>query len=253
MKNFLERYSRTILLENVDFEGQERISKAKILIVGAGGISSSIIPILVASGIGEIIIWEGDSLEISNLQRQFIYKEADVSKLKVDLAIQFANELNSEIKITPIPKMLTQETLEEFKNTASEVQGIIDGTDNFASRVLANGVAISLKIPFFTGSAIGFTGHVYSFAGFKPENPCYSCLFGADIETFVDKKTCANSGVLPSMPAIIGSIIAQNLLMFVIFQNLDFSKFILVDFYKEKYFKEIIIKKDLTCKICSQH
>lgn len=252
MQNFLERYSRTILLESVDFEGQEKLSKSKVLICGSGGISSSIIPILVSSGISEITIWEGDTLELSNLQRQFIYKEKDISKPKVHLAKDFANNLNSSVKINAIQKMLSPETLMEFNEQAKEADAIIDGTDSFTSRCLANEVAILQKKPFFTGSAIGFQGQVYSFMGQNAENACYSCIFGSDFTTFKEEKTCANSGVLPAIPAIIGSIIAANVLSFLIFEKLDFSKFILIDFLKEKYFKEIITKKDPSCIICSK-
>lgn len=244
MQSFLTRYSRTILLEGVDFEGQKKISSSKVLIVGAGGLSSSIISILACSGIGVIYISEPDTLELSNLQRQFIYKNSDIGKSKAQLAKKFIKELNPEIEVITINDI----------TKATDINAIVNGTDNFKSRLECNKLAFDLNIPFFTGSAVNFVGHVYSF--FPSMNfGCYACLFGSD-ENYNEKLTCGNSGVFPSLPTIIGSMMAHNVLFFLSYHKIElkefFTKFILVDFLKQKYFKEITFEKDKKCTICQK-
>jgi molybdopterin/thiamine biosynthesis adenylyltransferase len=251
--SFLQRHSRTILLNGVDFDGAFSISKSKILLVGAGGISSSIISILSCAGVGEIALWEGDTLEISNLQRQFIYKTSDVGKKKVNLASKFIQENNPEIIVKTYPKYLTEETTFEFEKTASNFDVIVDGTDSFYSRSICNKVSVKLKKPFFTGSCIGFEGQVCSFKGFEKQNPCYACLFGADYKTFVEAKTCANSGIFPPLPSIVGSLISQNILQFLAMGECNFQKLTLINFNLSKIynnFREVLTKKDDECEVC---
>jgi molybdopterin-synthase adenylyltransferase len=250
MSDFLTRHSRTILLNEINYEGQKNISQSKVLLVGAGGIASSIISILASSGVEEIVIWEADKLELSNLQRQFIFQQSDVGRSKVDLAKNFALNLNSKIKITAINKELNEESFSEFNNCVKNIDIIIDSTDSFKSRVLSNMSSIKNEKPFFTGSAIGFEGQVYSFFGSARNLPCYSCLFGSNYKEFVEKRTCSNSGVFPPIPTIIGSLIAQNALHFLATEKCDFLKFILVNFCNQNYFKEIKMKKDPKCKAC---
>ena len=156
MQNYLSRHSRTILLKEVGYEGSLAISASKILLIGAGGLSSSIISILASSGVAELMVWEPDILELSNLQRQFIYKSTDVSKQKVLLAQSFTGELNPDVKFTAISKKLCDETFLEFLECVNKVDVVVDGTDSFSSRVLANKACVSLNKPFFTGSCIGF-------------------------------------------------------------------------------------------------
>ncbi len=250
MDDTLLRHSRTILLKGIDFDGYSFIAKSKVLIIGAGGLSSSIIAILASAGVGNIAIWEDDLLELSNLQRQFIFKTADVGSEKVALALSFINELNPDVKTTAICKQLSKDTFQEFLEFASKFDVIIDGTDSFTSRVLSNRASILLKKPLFTGSAIGFEGQVYSFAGFEDKNPCYACLFGNDYEVFKEELTCSNFGVFPPIPSIIGSIISQNVLYFIATKKSDFTKFTLINFKSSQHFKELTIIKDFNCKEC---
>jgi adenylyltransferase/sulfurtransferase len=249
--SFLQRNSRTILLNGIDFEGTLAISKSKVLLVGAGGISSSIISILASAGVGEVAIWDGDALEISNLQRQFIYKYSEIGGKKANLASKFIQDLNPDAIVTPFYKYLNEETAPEFQEIAHNFDAIVDGTDSFSSRSLCNKIALELKKPFFTGSCVGFEGQVYSFLAYLKENPCYACLFGADYTTFKEAKTCANSGVFPPLPAIVGSLISQNLLQFLAKKECNFTKFTTINFSKHNHFKELKIQKDAKCQICS--
>lgn len=251
MQDFLERYSRTILLNDVGFEGQDAIFQAKVLLIGAGGLSSPILSFLASSGVSKVGIVEPDCLELSNLQRQFIYRTSDVGLLKADLAEGFLKGLNPALQVQTFKKSLSLETEAEFLGLVHGYDIIVDASDSFKTRVLSNRIAIKSRRPFFTGSALGFVGHVYSFFGFLEDKPCYSCLFGSDIEDFKEEKTCANSGIFPPVVGVVGSIIAFNILSFLINKDrFDFTKFTLIDFSKEKQFKELKIKKDRQCGIC---
>jgi molybdopterin/thiamine biosynthesis adenylyltransferase len=248
----LIRNSRTILLNGIDYEGFLSFANAKILIVGAGGLSSSVLSILSCAGIGQISIWDGDVIELSNLQRQFIYKTENVGEKKVDMALKFSTEINPEIKCFPYFKNLSQENYDEFLELATKSDLVIDGTDSFLSRSLANKACIQAQKPFFTGSCIGFEGQVYSFfTEENSQNPCYACIFGADFETFKEERTCSNAGIFPPIPSIIGSLIANNVLLFLskkyLAQKNFFQKFTI---FKEIHFREISMKKDLRCEVC---
>lgn len=262
MQEFLERYSRTILLNEVGFEGQKSISEFKLLVIGAGGLSSSFLPILASSGIKQFGLVEPDVVELSNLQRQFIYKAKDIGNAKVGLAASFIKGINPSVEVEIFKKPLNVKTEGEVDHLARSYNAIVDLTDSFSSRICSNRIAIKNKIPFFTGSAIGFAGHIYSFFGHYNSLPCYSCLFGEDEFLYDEAKTCANTGILPSVASIVGSLVANNVLLFISLynklSNIEFVKkysknnFILIDFLKEANFKYLTIKKDLQCKVCIQ-
>lgn len=245
----LERYSRTILLNEIGIEGQKRISESKVLIIGAGGLSSTIIPILAAAGVAQITVAEADNLELSNLQRQFLYNSFQVGLPKAHLIKDFISHLNPSVNIELIEYFLLKKNYQSFENIISNYHAIIDASDSFEARVLSNQLAIKAKIPFFTGAAIAFCGHIYSFFGYKSNKACYSCLFGNDYTTFKDSKNCATTGVFPSLPGMVGTFIAHNFLSYFALQE-ENAKFILIDFLKKPPFKEIEIKKDDKCAIC---
>lgn len=248
MKNFLEQYSRTILLKEVGFEGQVLISKASVLVIGAGGLGSAVLPFLVSTGIFKVGIIDYGKLELSNLQRQILFKHKDIGKAKVNLAKDFLQNLNSEVKVETFEIENSTDNYEQIKEIALNYDAIVDLTDTFESRINSNKLAIFLKKPFFTGACVGFNGHVYSFAGYLPEIPCYVCLFG---EEQSDAQTCENSGIFPPCAGVVGSLIAVEILKFFAVSNYkNFGKFILIDFLKETQFKEIRIKKDTKCKTC---
>jgi molybdopterin/thiamine biosynthesis adenylyltransferase len=233
----LERYSRNILLNEIDIKGQAGICDASVLVIGAGGLASFVLPLLASSGVGRITIYDDDKVSVSNLPRQVIFTEKNVGKYKVDCVKKYLQERNSACKID-----VFREKFQEID--ISKYSCIVDLTDSYQSRKLANAVAMKYKKPFFTGSAQGFVGQVYSFANHLDNMPCYECLFSEIDEQSC--QTCENAGVFPPVVEIIGGFIAANILKHLAGINVDFQEIMILDLFKG--FKTAKLTKDVNCK-----
>ena len=156
----LERYSRHILLPEIEFEGQKKLLQSHCLIIGAGGLGSPVAIYLAASGIGKITICDFDDVDLSNLQRQIVHNEKSIGKNKAESAKVTISKINSDIKVRSIKNQLN---LEEVKVIAKEVDIILDCSDNFETRYALNKIAYDLKLPLVSGAAIKFDGQVSVF------------------------------------------------------------------------------------------
>ena len=170
----LERYSRHILLPEIEFEGQKKLLKSHCLIVGAGGLGSPVAIYLAASGVGKITICDFDSVDLSNLQRQIIHEENSIGLNKAESAKIALNRINSDINVVAIKKQLN---IDEFKSIAEGVDVIVDCSDNFETRYALNKIAFDLKCPLVSGAAIKFDGQISIFDFRTNNSPCYNCLF----------------------------------------------------------------------------
>ena len=196
----LDRYARHIVLPQVGGLGQRRLKEASIAVVGAGGIGSALIPALAAAGIGALTIIDSDVVEESNLQRQPLFRERDTGYSKADLALQFVQRLNRFVKATPVQQRI------DAGNAATLLGGhdlVIDGSDNFATRLAVSDSCISLGIPLLSAAAVQFQGQVGLFRG----RPCYRCFVG-DAFDADDCDNCAELGVLGALTATVGSFAA---------------------------------------------
>ena len=196
----LDRYARHIVLPQVGGLGQRRLKEASIAVVGAGGIGSALIPSLAAAGIGALTIIDSDVVEESNLQRQPLFRERDTGYSKADLALQFVQRLNRFVKATPVQQRI------DAGNAAALLGGhdlVIDGSDNFATRLAVSDSCISLGIPLLSAAAVQFQGQVGLFRG----RPCYRCFVG-DAFDADDCDNCAELGVLGALTATVGSFAA---------------------------------------------
>ena len=196
----LDRYARHIVLPQVGGLGQRRLKEASIAVVGAGGIGSALIPALAAAGIGALTIIDSDVVEESNLQRQPLFRERDTGYSKADLALQFVQRLNRFVKATPVQQRI------DAGNAAALLGGhdrVIDGSDNFATRLAVSDSCISLGIPLLSAAAVQFQGQVGLFRG----RPCYRCFVG-DAFDADDCDNCAELGVLGALTATVGSFAA---------------------------------------------
>jgi molybdopterin/thiamine biosynthesis adenylyltransferase len=243
MKMDLEKYSRNILLDEIDIEGQGGICKASIVVLGCGGLASFVLPILVSCGVKSLVIIDFDTVSLSNLPRQIMFQEADIGKKKVEIAKSFLQKLNQNCEIIAVNG--NHELLETFKCDA-----IVDLTDSAASRYHSNFVSIGQKKPFFTGSAIGFEGHVYSFANHKFAFPCYECVFPRTEEVLKQEQSCANMGVFPPIVEIIGGFIASNILKYFAKMEVDFHEFLYFNLIKGN--RKIRINQDKKCQCNAQ-
>jgi adenylyltransferase/sulfurtransferase len=193
----LDRYARHIVLPQIGGAGQLRLKAARVAIVGAGGIGAGAIPALTGAGIGHLTIIDDDRVELSNLQRQPLYAENQIGERKVDLAARFIGKRNPHIECRTIPDRIDGDNVDAI---LSDHDLIIDGTDNFATRLLVSDAAVRLGIPLISAAAQQFQGQVALFRG----KPCYRCFVGDAFDTD-DCDTCAELGVLGALTGTIGN------------------------------------------------
>jgi adenylyltransferase/sulfurtransferase len=196
----LDRYARHIVLPQIGGAGQLRLKAGKVAIVGAGGIGAGAIPALVGAGVGHLTIIDDDRVELSNLQRQPLYAENQIGERKVDLAARFIGKRNPHVECRTVADRI------EGNNADAILSGhdlIIDGTDNFATRLMVSDAAVRLGIPLISAAAQQFQGQVALFRG----KPCYRCFVG-DAFDADDCDTCAELGVLGALTGTVGNFAA---------------------------------------------
>jgi adenylyltransferase/sulfurtransferase len=196
----LERYARHIVLPQVGGAGQRKLKDASIAVIGAGGIGSAVIPALAGAGVGKLTIVDSDVVELTNLHRQPLFSEAHAGKPKAQLAAEFVKELNSFVHVASQQERIGPE------NAAELVAGhelVIDGSDNFATRLAVSDACVELGIPLVSAAAVQFQGQV----GLFRSGPCYRCFVG-DAFDAEDCDNCAELGVLGALTLTVGSFAA---------------------------------------------
>ena len=242
----LLRYSRHILLPEIEYAGQEKLLNSHCLIIGAGGLGSPASIYLASSGIGKITICDFDDVDISNLQRQILHSDQSIGTNKALSASKFLNKVNSEIIITPIEKKLN---IDEMTDIAKDVDVIIDCSDNFETRYALNKIAFHLNKPLVSGAAIKFDGQVSVFDFRNATSPCYECLF-PDSKTEAELR-CADHGVFSPLVGMIGSTQAAEAIKIILNVGNSLMGRLLLLNSKDMTWKTIKIVKDKSCKICS--
>ncbi|TFZ01494.1 HesA/MoeB/ThiF family protein [Ramlibacter rhizophilus] len=203
----LLRYSRHILLEEIGVEGQERLSRGRALVIGAGGLGSPVALYLAGAGIGSITLVDGDTVDLTNLQRQIAHSQARVGQPKVESARQAMLALNATTHVRTVEQRADAALLGELV-AASDVA--IDCSDNFATRQALNAACVRHRVPLVSGAAIRFDGQVAVFDSRAADAPCYACVFPPDAP--VEETRCAVMGVFAPLVGIIGSIQAAEAL-----------------------------------------
>ena len=204
-KKQIDRYSRQIILKKIGVIGQKKLLKARVLIVGAGGLGSPVAIYLAALGIGKIGIVDKDTVEISNLSRQIIFSTSDLKKKKSSAAINKLRKMNPDIKLHSFNKRLTKKNINQI---AKNFDLIVDGSDNFRTRFLINDYCLKNKKTLVSGAISKFDGQVYTFNFSKKNSPCLRCYI-PHTPTNLDVDNCEYEGVLGTLGGIIGSIQAN--------------------------------------------
>lgn len=202
----LLRYSRQIMLPEVDIAGQEAWLKSTVLIIGVGGLGSPVAMYLAAAGVGRLVLVDDDKVELTNLQRQIIHRTETIGQSKVASAKAALAALNPDIQVDAIDGRLEGEALEQQVIAADLV---VDCSDNFATRFALNDACVKHKKPLVSGAAIRLEGQVAVFDSRRDDAPCYRCLYRDGDE---ESLTCADSGVLAPLVGIIGSVQAMEAL-----------------------------------------
>lgn len=198
----LLRYSRQIMLPAIDIEGQQRLLKAKALIVGLGGLGSPAAMYLAAAGVGELILADFDVVELSNLQRQIVHDTPSLGRRKVESAADRLRAINPDTVIRPLDIQLDGDNLPEL--TAS-VDVVLDGCDNFATRLAVNAACVRTRTALVSGAAIRLEGQLAVYRLDRPGGPCYRCLFPAEPGEDA-AETCSETGVIAPLTGVIGSM-----------------------------------------------
>jgi molybdopterin/thiamine biosynthesis adenylyltransferase len=203
----LLRYSRHILLPEVDVDGQQKLLKSTALVIGLGGLGSPAALYLAASGVGRLLLCDHDTVELGNLQRQIVHRTSSIGQLKVDSAAHLLRDINPEIECVSLPQKLADETLALLVQQADVV---LDCSDNFETRYAVNRACLQYRTPLVSGAAIQFDGQVAIF-DFRQENvACYNCLFPED--SVAAELRCATTGVFSPLVGIIGAMQAAEAL-----------------------------------------
>jgi adenylyltransferase/sulfurtransferase len=241
----LSRYRRHLFLPEVGVEGQRKLKRAKVLLVGVGGLGSSAALYLAAAGVGEIGLVEHDTVELSNLQRQVLYTTRDVGRPKLAAAKEHLEALNPETRVVPYDRRLTRENALDMLRPYDLV---VDGTDNFPTRYLVNDAAALLGKPDVYGSVSRFEGQASVFDARR--GPCYRCLYPEPPPPDL-VPSCADAGVAGVLPGLIGVLQATETLKLLLGQgNPLIGRLLLFDALSAK-FRELRIRKNPRCVLCS--
>ena len=198
--SLLLRYSRHIMLSEIDISGQEEINSAHVAIIGLGGLGCPVALYLAASGVGQLTLVDDDIVELSNLQRQIAHTEGSIGIPKVVAAGRAIERLNSHTEVSTVH--IRGDTI-EFQKLLQDVDVVVDATDNFSTRFAINEVSRKLNLPLVSGAAIRMEGQVLVLDPNVPESPCYRCLY-PDAPTA--EQNCAENGVLAPLVGVIGSL-----------------------------------------------
>jgi molybdopterin-synthase adenylyltransferase len=240
----LLRYSRHIMLPEVDLDGQEKLLSATVLVVGLGGLGSPVAMYLAAAGVGHLMLADFDRVDLSNLQRQIAHTTARIGQSKVHSAEQMLRDLNPDTKITCIAEQLTSEKLTE---QVAGVTVVVDCSDNFSTRFAINAACVKHKVPLVSGAAIRLEGQVTVFDSRHSASPCYRCLYheGVDVDL-----SCAANGVLAPLVGVIGSVQALETIKII----LGFGSNLVgrVQIFDASYnqWRELKLMRDLDCPVC---
>jgi adenylyltransferase/sulfurtransferase len=197
----LDRYARHIVLPQLGGVGQRKLKAASVAVIGAGGIGSAAIPALAAAGIGRLMIIDDGKVERSNLQRQTIFRDDQIGQSKAPLATEFAGALNPNVDAVAVQQRLDTSNVDQLIGGHDLV---LDGSDNFATRLTVSDAATRLHVPLVSAAAVQFQGQVSLFRGWEADKPCYRCFVGDAFDTD-DCDTCAEQGVLGALSATVGS------------------------------------------------
>ena len=242
----LERYARQIVLPQVGGPGQRKLKASSVVLIGAGAIGSAALPALAGAGVGRLTIIDDDGIELSNLHRQLIFREEQAGQPKAEIAAAFAQSLNAHIVVRPVAERLTE------AKAAGLLEGhdlVLDGSDNFATRLAVNEACVALHLPLVSAAAAQFQGQIGLFRGWESAQPCYRCFVG-DAFDAEDCDTCAELGVLGALTGTAGHFAALIALRALIGIGDDAAgKLHLLDGLALSW-RTMNLPKDPACKTC---
>lgn len=247
------RYTRHIQLPGFGVEGQRRLQQSRVLVIGCGGLGSPLLLYLAAAGVGRLTLVDGDSVDLTNLQRQILYTEADLGLAKAEVAARRLRALNSDIDVTAVGDSFGAAAAGEsdegnWQKERALVEAhdlLVDCTDNFASRYLINDLCVEYNKPWVYASIFQFAGQC---ALFEPGGPCFRCLFP---ESPVNLPDCNTAGVLGVLPGLLGAFQANEVLKYLAGLPTPLASHLLLLEALDLEFRRIQLQADPACPVCS--
>jgi molybdopterin/thiamine biosynthesis adenylyltransferase len=240
----LLRYSRQIMLPEVDVAGQEKLLAASALIVGLGGLGSPAALYLATAGIGRLILTDDDAVDVSNLQRQIVHSQHTIGQTKVESAAATLRAINPDVELELIPERLQGQALRDVVGRSSVV---VDGTDNFESRFAMNEACVALGVPLVSGAAIRWEGQVAVFDPRDPDSPCYRCLYTEGDDAALN---CSENGVIAPLVGIIGACQAMETIKLLTGVGDTLTGYVLYFDAKRMEWRKLKLPKTPDCPVC---
>ncbi|MCY1419477.1 Molybdopterin-synthase adenylyltransferase [compost metagenome] len=241
----LLRYSRQILLPQIDIDGQLRLKAGRALIIGLGGLGSPVALYLAAAGVGELHLADFDSVDVTNLQRQVLHDSQSIGMSKVDSAISRLTAINPDVTLVAHRMALDEDSLAD---AVAAVDVVLDCSDNFSTREAVNAACVKAAKPLVSGAAIRLEGQLSVFDSRRSESPCYHCLYGHGSEA---ELTCSEAGVVGPLVGLVGSLQALEALKLLAgFGETLVGRLLLIDALGSR-FRELRVKRDPACSVCS--
>jgi molybdopterin/thiamine biosynthesis adenylyltransferase len=241
----LLRYSRQIMLPDVDLDGQDKLLAARVLIVGLGGLGSPVAMYLAAAGVGHLTLLDFDVVDLTNLQRQIAHSTSRIGMNKTVSAAQVLRDLNPGVTVECIETLLDADELAAQVTLATVV---VDCTDNFQIRFAINAACVAAKVPLVSGAAIRMEGQVAVFDARSSISPCYRCLYEEDS----DDLTCTANGVLAPLVGVVGSMQALEAIKLICGFGTNLTGRLLMLDARHSQWRELKLSKDPHCPVCSE-
>jgi len=242
-KKIIERFSRQIVLKDIGIIGQKKILSSKVLIVGAGGLGSSVTEFLSRAGVGSIGVVDDDKVSLSNLHRQSLYNTSDIKKFKVKIARDKIKKINPNTKVTIYKIRLGNDN---FKKIINDYDYIVDGSDNFTTKFLLNDYCLKFKKILVTGAISKFDGHIFTFNFKNKKIPCLRCFF-QESNISDDLLDCESEGILGTVAGIVGTIQANEVLKKILNIGTGLDGFIFILDLLHLNFRKVRLKKRKNC------
>jgi adenylyltransferase/sulfurtransferase len=242
----LLRYSRHILLDPIGIEGQTRIMDVRVLIVGAGGLGSPAALYLASAGVGRMTLADGDTVDLTNLQRQILHTQDRVGQAKALSGQVALTRINPEVAVVPVVERLAGERLATL---VADADVVLDCCDNFDTRHALNRACIEHRVPWVSGAAVRFCGQISVFDPRRMDSPCYHCLFpeGGNVE----ETRCAVAGVFAPLTGIIGAMQAAEALKLISGAGESLTGRLLLFDALTMAWRSVRFGKDPRCAVCA--
>jgi len=242
----IDRYARHLVLPEVGEEGQLKLLRSKVLVIGAGGLGSPLLLYLAAAGIGTIGVVDDDVVDLSNLQRQILHDTSQIDRPKVQSAKTRLTAINPDIDIQPHHFRLDSNNIDDL---VSQYDLVADGCDNFNTRYLVNDACYRQKVPLVSAAIMRFDGQLTTFRAFEEgDKPCYRCLFGN--EQVAEKGSCADVGVLGALAGTMGSLQSVEVIKELLGIGESMSNSLLLYDSLSTSFHKMKTKRDPACSLC---